>query len=255
MPQVLMQVPDRITTDISIIKEWSEVRNNLIRIGYDVVVLPSMIHQDINLSKQALVFEDKALVSVFFNDSHSAVREVQIADWLENHGYSTDNHYSTFCGEADTLIDSNLVWYGFGRESNFIFKKWLDKLFDESIYTIRPLQMHNEHLAVQPPISYLNQCFCPLSNGKLMWYPDAFGQHSQSIIRTWFTDRIEVTTADMLAMSCTAIVRGQNMIIPTVSNHLKRLLTEFGFNVIEQDMPMLVDKGIGCKSLIINVNE
>ena len=88
-----------------------------------------------------------------------------------------------------------------------------------------------------------------------MWYPEAFGQHSQMIIKSWFKDRIDVSTADMNAMACTAIARGENVIIPKVSNHLIRWLTEFGFNVVVQDMDALVDKRLGCKSLIINVNE
>jgi N-dimethylarginine dimethylaminohydrolase len=251
-----MQMPDKTTTtDVKIFKEWSELRNSLIRIGYDVIVLPKMQCQEMNLSKQAMLFEDKALVSVFLNDTASAVREVQFEEWLVAHTYTTENHYSSFCGEADTLISDNLVWLGVGKGTNFNYVRWVDNMFDKSIKTVRPIQIYNEHLAVQPPIDHLNQCFCPLANGVLMWYPEAFSQHSQMIIKSWFNNRIDVSTADMNAMACTAIGRGENVIIPKVSNHLIRWLTEFGFNVVVQDMDTLVDKRLGCKSLIINVNE
>jgi N-dimethylarginine dimethylaminohydrolase len=257
MQQILMQSPDvnPWTDKVKLIKEWSELRNNLIKIGIDVIVIPKIQGNDLNLSKRAFLFEDHAFISVFTSDKDSAVREVKLSDWIREHDFTPSNHYVVYCGEADTLIESNIVWYAFGRNSTFGYKYWLDKVFDKSIKTVRALQMHNDSLAVQPPIDYLNQCFCPLGHGKLMWYPEAFSKHSQMTIRTWFADRIEITSADLVSMACTAIVQGKNIIIPKVSNHLIRMLTESGFNVIVQDMPTLVDMGLGCKSLVINVNE
>ena len=257
MPQVLMQLPD-VSEELNgtmLIKEWSDLRNNLIRIGYDVIVLPKSLGASINFSELGMTFEDQAFVSVFSDSNASLAREVWMSDWFRDHQYKIHKHYSAFRSAADTILDSNVAWFGFGKNSSFEYKQWLDRVFDKSSFTVKPLQMHNEHLVVQPPISYLNQCFCPLTNGGLMWYPEAFGQHTQMTIRSWFKDRIEVTSSDMLAMACTAVVKGQSIIIPNVSTHLKRLLAEFGFYVIEQDMTAMVDKGLGCKSLIINVNE
>ena len=250
MPQVLMQMPKG---EVRVLQEWSELRNNLARLGVDVIVMPKQSDEP-DLSKRAFAFKDQALVAVFADDDRSVSDEIILADWLRDHQFTPTNHFSRFVG-SDLIIDKNHVWFGFGQHSNFEYKVWLDKIFDDTEKMVRPLQMSNESLVVQPSISYLNQCFCPLPNGELLWYPDAFSAHSRMVIESWYKNRIVVSISDLNAMACTAVCIKNSIIIPEVSMQLINKLIDLGYNVVQQNMRTLVDKRIGCKSLIISINE
>lgn len=158
----------------------------------------------------------------------------------------------SFEGAGDALYDrrKDILWMGFGFRTQLGFKPVLEAALEQYSCTVRPLQL------VDPRWYHLDTCFCPLDNGQLLWYPDAFAPHSQYTIRTWYPDAIAVTEEDALKFACNAVSVGDNLILPRCSDELKRRVEiEAGVTVTQVDMSQYLRSGGAAKCLTLELIE
>ncbi|NER06237.1 MAG: TIGR00300 family protein, partial [Okeania sp. SIO3C4] len=105
--------------------------------------------------------------------------------------------------------------------------------------------------------SHLDTCFCPLTGGYLLYYPPAFDSYSNRLIemRVPREKRITVAEADAVNFACNAVNINQTIIMNKVSESLKSLLTEVGFNIIETPLSEFLKAGGAAKCLTLRVTE
>lgn len=244
----------------SVVRQWSELRNVLVYLGADVIVLPQTpdyCPDAVFTANAGLVYGDAFIPSKFRHEER-AVEEPFFEKWYRERGYivhetpSAPRERHSFEGGGDALfnVDRSILWYGFGFRSSFSYKATLDAFFDDTSVIVRPLELVDESFY------HLDTCFCPLDTGELLWYPPAFSEYSQTVISSWYEGRsIEVKINDARKFACNAVSIGNNIVVPQITPYLKQQLTSRGYSVHEVDMSEFLMSGGACKCLTLEAVE
>ncbi|MBD2019869.1 TIGR00300 family protein, partial [Leptolyngbya sp. FACHB-36] len=104
---------------------------------------------------------------------------------------------------------------------------------------------------------HLDTCFCPLSNGYLLYYPPAFDAYSNRLIemRVPEAKRIAIDEADAVNFACNAVNVDHIVILNQASDDLKQRLTAAGFQVVETPLTEFLKAGGASKCLTLRVTE
>jgi lysine-ketoglutarate reductase/saccharopine dehydrogenase-like protein (TIGR00300 family) len=175
------------------------------------------------------------------------------AKWFDDAGFEiaelpTD---SPFEGEGDMLFQTSckngpILWAGYGVRSSLESHRLVSELVGVRVVSLRLVDQRFYHL---------DTCFTPLSQGRVMYYPEAFDEMSLREIRCRIReeDRLEVSKADAMHFACNALVIGETVVTNYASEPLKRRLSEWGHKVITcpVDEFMLAGGAVKCLSLIL----
>ena len=172
--------------------------------------------------------------------------------WFESYGYTVHELPKDlpFEGAGDALLDREGRWlwagYGFRTEldAHPLAAQWLDievlslRLMDERFY-------------------HLDTCFCPLTDGYLLYYPPAFDAYSNRLIemRLPTHKRIPIGEADAVNFACNAVNIDRVVIMNKASAGLKQQLTELGFQVLETPLTEFLKAGGAAKCLTLRLDE
>ena len=243
------------------VQQWSNLRNALSSAGADVIVIPHPPRDCPNAifaSNAGIVYHGR------FFSSHSKhperqAEELHFTNWFSSHNFSlflpelpeTRQKFS-FGGAGDAVFDrwKNLLWYGFGFCSTLAFKALLDEFFDLTEVIVHPLRL------VDPRLYRLDMCFCPLDNGMVLWYPGAFDNEAQDLIRSrYHTQNIEVSEEDALNFACNSVSIGDFLVTPIISNQLRNHLERNGITPIQVDLSEFKKSGGSAKCLTLEIVE
>jgi lysine-ketoglutarate reductase/saccharopine dehydrogenase-like protein (TIGR00300 family) len=154
----------------------------------------------------------------------------------------------TFEGEGDALFQPGhaLVWGGYGVRTSLQAYRHLADLLDVEIV---PLRLVDERFY------HLDTCFCPLSGGRVVYYPGAFDRESLEAIAARIppAQRIEVDAADALAFACNAVVVGSTFVANAASPGLRERLAAWGYAVAVCPVGEFLLAGGGVKCLTLHV--
>lgn len=248
-------------------QQWSLLRNQLLEVGADVIVLPKSpdyCPDAVFTANAGLVYHHHFLSSRFRHDERAA-EEPFFIKWFAEHDFSVHMHVDensqmrhqprkllSFEGAGDALFsaDKTTLWFGTGFRSTLNYKSILDEFFDDTDVIVRPLEL------VNPNFYHLDTCFCPLDTGELLWYPDAFSAHSQMVIESWYEGKnIKVSQQDADNFACNAVSVDHAIVMPKVSQDLEYQLENMGYWVYQCDMSEFMKSGGACKCLTLEINE
>jgi lysine-ketoglutarate reductase/saccharopine dehydrogenase-like protein (TIGR00300 family) len=104
---------------------------------------------------------------------------------------------------------------------------------------------------------HLDTCFCPLSDGTLLYYPPAFDFYSNRLIETRVpaAKRLVVGEADALAFACNAVNVGRSVILNQASAGLRQQLQTRGYDVVETPLSEFLKAGGAAKCLTLRLDE
>jgi lysine-ketoglutarate reductase/saccharopine dehydrogenase-like protein (TIGR00300 family) len=198
-----------------------------------------------------LVLGNTVVLSRFYHKERQG-EEPFFKQWFEEQGYTVYELPKDlpFEGAGDALLDREGRWlwsgYGFRSEldSHPLIARWLDievlslRLMDERFY-------------------HLDTCFCPLTNGYLLYYPPAFDSYSNRWIelRVPEAKRIAIAESDAVNFACNAVNIAQTIIVNKVSDGLRQRLESVGFEVIETPLTEFMKAGGAAKCLTLRVTE
>jgi N-dimethylarginine dimethylaminohydrolase len=116
------------------------------------------------------------------------------------------------------------------------------------------LRGHSVQL-VDPRFYHLDTCFCPLSDGTVLWYPPAFAQASQRSLRELLGDNlVELTDEEALAFGCNAVQVGQAVIAHHWSPRLAALLARRGYHPVSTPLTEFIKAGGSAKCLTLQLD-
>lgn len=198
-----------------------------------------------------LVLGDNVVLSRFFHKERQG-EEPFFKQWFEEQGYKVYELPKDlpFEGAGDALFDreGRWLWAGYGFRSELethpMIARWLDievlslRLMDERFY-------------------HLDTCFCPLSDGYLLYYPGAFDAYSNRLIelRVPAEKRIAIQEEDAVNFACNAVNIDHLIILNQASNELKQQLNSLGFQLIETPLTEFMKAGGAAKCLTLRVTE
>jgi len=198
-----------------------------------------------------LVLGKTVVLSRFFHKERQG-EEPYFKQWFESQGYTVHELPKDlpFEGAGDALLDreGRWLWAGYGFRSELDSHPYLAKWLDIEVVSLRLMDERFYHL---------DTCFCPLSGGYLLYYPQAFDAYSNRLIemRVPPEKRIAIEEADAVNFACNAVNIDQVVVMNQASDDLKKRLTAVGFEVIETPLTEFLKAGGAAKCLTLRVTE
>jgi lysine-ketoglutarate reductase/saccharopine dehydrogenase-like protein (TIGR00300 family) len=198
-----------------------------------------------------LILGNQVVLSRFLHPERQG-EEPFFQDWFEAQGHTVHTLPPDlpFEGAGDALLDREGRWlwagYGFRTEldAHALVAQWLN---------IEVLSLH----LMDERFYHLDTCFCPLTDGYLLYYPPAFDAYSNRLIelRVPAEKRIAIDEPDAINFACNAVNIDRTVIMNQVSDDLKAQLTALGFEVVETPLTEFLKAGGAAKCLTLRVTE
>lgn len=198
-----------------------------------------------------LVLGDRVVLSRFLHPERQG-EEPHFQQWFEDQGFKVHVLPADlpFEGAGDALFDrgNHCLWAGYGfrteLDSHTLVAQWLDvevlslRLMDDRFY-------------------HLDTCFCPLTDGYLLYYPPAFDAYSNRLIemRVPAEKQIVVEEPDAVNFACNAVNIDRVVIMNRVSEDLKERMAAAGFTVVETPLTEFLKAGGAAKCLTLRTTE
>lgn len=234
------------------VEQWQKLHFILKDHSIVDLVAPQLGWPDMVFTANAgLVLGQTVVLSRFFHKERQG-EEPYFKEWFESQGYTVHELPKDlpFEGAGDALLDreGRWLWAGYGFRSELDSHPYIAKWLDIEVVSLRLMDERFYHL---------DTCFCPLSGGYLLYYPEAFDAYSNRLIemRVAPEKRIAITEADAVNFACNAVNIGQIVVMNKVSEDLKKRLTAAGFEVIETPLSEFLKAGGAAKCLTLRVTE
>ena len=198
-----------------------------------------------------VVVDDRVVLARFFHPERQG-EEPWFQSWFESQGYRVTLLPADlpFEGAGDALLDRSggWLWAGYGFRSELAAHPLLAEALAVEVLSLRLMDERFYHL---------DTCFCPLSDGTLLYYPPAFDFYSNRLIETRVpaAKRLVVGEADALAFACNAVNVGRSVILNQVSAGLRQQLQTRGYDVVETPLSEFLKAGGAAKCLTLRLDE
>ena len=240
--------------DIELAKaQWCELRDTISEHA-DVVEmaavpdLPDMVFT----ANAGAVYGNKAIASHFMPHERRP-EEPHFKQWFRDNGFellALDEKIG-FEGAGDCLRDRGgpWLWTGYGFRTEIEAHKEIQEYFDD-------LELVSIKL-VDSRFYHIDTCFCPLTDGFLMYHPPAFDYDSRIAIESRIPPhkRIIVDTLDAGDFACNAVNVGDTVFLNKASDPLKARLMLAGFKVKEVNLSEFLKAGGSAKCLTLKLTE
>ncbi|MDK1021918.1 MAG: TIGR00300 family protein [Candidatus Hydrogenedentes bacterium] len=230
--------------------QWEGLRDTLAKLADIESIEPVEGLPDMPFVANAgLLYGDTFIPSRFRFPQRQGESE-HFVEWFREHGYRIEalQDSGSFEGEGDALFQPGeaLLWCGYGvRTSLQVYKDIAERIGVE----IALLRLVDERFY------HLDTCFCPLPDGRVMFYPHAFDQDSRALIRERVAkeNRIEVPASDALRFACNAVAVGDTLISNYAGSELRERLGDWGYAVETCPLDEFILAGGAAKCLVLHL--
>lgn len=231
-------------------EKWTEFKNLLINnLGVEILTMePQPGLPDITFTANAaLIYKNRAVISRFRYKERQR-EETFFAEWFRKTGFIVEFLPENICfeGAGDALFSGDTLYAGYVPRSDKDAYPYISKLLDIRVVPFELIDSRFYHL---------DTCFCPLTDGYLMYYPGAFNEHDNKIIENEFPEekRIPVTEEEAVKFSCNAVCIDKSIIMNHSTERLKDKLNEEGFETHEIDFSEFIKAGGSAKCLTLKL--
>ncbi len=130
-----------------------------------------------------------------------------------------------FEGAGDAIFDRGrgIMWMGHGQRSSPQARHTIEQVFGIPTLSLE---------LVDPRFYHLDTCFCLLSGGEVLYYPEAFSEAGRAQIRAVAgAQRIEAGADDALHLGVNSVCIGRDVVMCHCSGPLRELLVARGYRV------------------------
>lgn len=234
------------------VSQWQGLHHLLKEYAIVDLVQPQQGWPDMVFTANAgLVLGNQVVLSRFFHKERQG-EEPHFKAWFAAQGYTIHElpRDLPFEGAGDALLDreGRWLWAGYGFRSELDSHAYLAEWLDIEVLSLRLMDERFYHL---------DTCFCPLTDGYLLYYPPAFDAYSNHLIerRVPAAKRIVVSEVDADNFACNAVNIDRTIILNRASNDLKQRLGSLGFTVIETPLTEFLKAGGAAKCLTLRTTE
>ncbi|MEL6352639.1 MAG: TIGR00300 family protein [Cyanobacteria bacterium J06627_28] len=232
--------------------QWSQLHTVLKDHAEVELVTPQKGWPDMVFTANAgLVLGDRVVLSRFFHAERQG-EEPHFQKWFEDNGYTVYTLPTSlpFEGAGDALLDraGGWLWAGYGFRSELDSHPHLAEWLDVEVLSLRLIDNRFYHL---------DTCFCPLTDGYLLYYPEAFDTYSNRLIEMRVPEdkRIAINEVDAVNFACNTVNIGRVVVMNQASDELKQRLQNRGFTVVETPLTEFLKAGGAAKCLTLKMTE
>ncbi len=232
--------------------QWENLHRALNQVARVMLVEPQPGWPDMVFTANAgLVRKGVVAISHFLHPERQG-EESHFRKWFDDVGFSVCEMPSAtpFEGEGDALFeaDGSRLWAGYGVRTMQSSHLHLRDLWGVEVISLR---------LVDPRFYHLDTCFCPLTDGYLLYFPAAFDAEANAKIEMRYSKerRIPVQEVDALRFACNAINVGRSILLNEVSSELCSRLEARGFQVVQVRLTEFLKAGGAAKCLALRLSE
>src|ERR1039458_2728940 len=232
--------------------QWKVLHNAVAKIADVLLVEPQPGSPDMVFTANAGLVRDGIVALSSFHHRERQGEEAHFRRWFSESGFAVRDipRVTPFEGEGDALFeaDGSRLWAGFGPRTLEDSHRRLTELWGVEVVSLR---------LIDPRFYHLDTCFCPLSNGDVMYYLPAFDRESQLKIEARYSNkqRIQVAEADALRFACNAVNVGRTILLNEISDELSAELELRGFQIVQLDLTEFLKAGGAAKCLVLRLSE
>ena len=234
------------------VQQWQKLHHTLKDLAIVDLVTPQKGLPDMVFTANAgLVLGDNVVISRFYHPERQG-EEPHFKTWFEDNDFNVFELPKDlpFEGAGDALLDreGRWLWAGYGFRSELDSHPHIAKWLDIEVLSLRLIDDRFYHL---------DTCFCPLTGGYLLYYPEAFDSYSNHLIerRVPAEKRIAIAEADAVNFACNSVNVEQMVVMNKASDSLKQRLGDLGFTVIETPLTEFLKAGGAAKCLTLRITE
>jgi len=234
------------------IQQWQGLHDIIKDLAKVHLVDPAKGWPDMVFTANAgLILGDKVVLSRFMHKERQG-EEPYFKTWFESQGCTVYEMPPElpFEGAGDALFDreGRWLWAGYGFRSELDAYTHVTKWLDIEVLSLRLMDNRFYHL---------DTCFCPLTDGYLLYYPHAFDAYSNHLIEMQVPaqKRIIVEESDAINFACNSVNIDRTIIMNKASDRLKQQLTNVGFTIKETPLTEFLKAGGAAKCLTLRITE
>jgi lysine-ketoglutarate reductase/saccharopine dehydrogenase-like protein (TIGR00300 family) len=234
------------------VEQWQKLYHVIKEHAIVDLVTPARGWPDMVFTANAgLVLGNNVVLSRFFHKERQG-EEPHFKQWFEENSFTVYELPKDlpFEGAGDALFDreGRWLWAGYGFRSELDSHPYIAKWLDTEVLSLRLIDERFYHL---------DTCFCPLSGGYLLYYPQAFDAYSNRLIELRIPpDKlIPIEEADAVNFACNAVNINSIVIMNKASESLRQRLGAVGYQVIETPLTEFLKAGGASKCLTLRVTE
>lgn len=201
---------------------------------------------DLVFTANAGVLHNGTAVISRFRHRERRGEEEHFARWFREHGYRVIllDEGCYFEGAGDLLGFPDTWFAGYRQRSDITAHRVLSEIYGKEIL---PLEL------VTSRFYHLDTCFCPLSNGELLYYPPAFDAYAQATISDHVDERrrLVVSHAEAARFACNAVCVGRHVVLPSGCPETTAMLEDRGYTPHPVDLDQFLKSGGSAKCLTL----
>lgn len=164
--------------------------------------------------------------------------------WFLEHGYEVEPihepHY--WEGEGDVLPAGEHIFAGHRFRTEERALDHLDELLGRPVVRLE---------LVDPRFYHLDTCFCPLGDGRAMYYPPAFSDAARTALAERIPDLIAVPREEAERFACNALVVDDAVVMNAGCDATRSALSTRGLHPIETPTDEFIKAGGSVKCLVL----
>ena len=227
--------------------QWQSLHDTLQSLGCQIDLLaPQPGLPDLVFTANAGLVIGRRFILSNFRHKERRGEEVHFERWFAEHGFEVVKLPSKlmFEGEGDALLCGDVLFCGYKYRSDIRSHLRLAEILGCLVVSVE---------LVDERFYHLDTCFCPLPDGGAMWFPDAFDEYGQRVIRDRCAGLIATAPEEAAQFACNAVVLDREVVLPAGCPKLCGALAERGYRTHELAMGEFIKAGGACKCLTLFV--
>jgi len=164
--------------------------------------------------------------------------------WFNARGYDII-HLPERCyfeGEGDLLRCGDMWFAGYRIRSDITSHQRIAEIIEQEILS---LELTNSWFY------HLDTCFCPLADGRALFYPGAFDPYARQVLENRVPELIAVSEREAARFACNAVVDGNRIVMNDGCPELRRTLEACGYAVFDTPLEEFIKAGGSAKCLAL----
>lgn len=229
--------------------QWHNLVETLGKLGIDVEIinqqkgLPDMVFA----ADQALIKNKNLVLSSF----HYKQRQAEVAKylpWFEKNSFIIHRlpkpYFFEGSGECVWLGETLLVGTGFRNSPGVC--EFLSAYLDVETKCLE---------LINPRFYHLDTCLCPINEATAFYYPQAFSQKSQEVLKKLVKNLVPFTDKEANNFAANSLVTDHHVVMQKGNKKFASILTDLGYETIEIDVSEFMKSGGGIHCLVQTLEE
>jgi N-dimethylarginine dimethylaminohydrolase len=227
------------------VAQWEALKQTYLDLGHTVAEIdPIPGLPDMVFAANGATVYDGRVYGAQFKFAERAAEAPAYLSWFASRGFETYPAKEVNEGEGDLLVVGETLLAGTGLRTDHAAHAEVQELFGLPTITLQ---------LVDPRFYHLDTALTVLSGSNVAYYPAAFSEGSQSVLRRMFPDAVIASAEDAAMLGLNAVCDDKHVILPEQARGLAKQYVAGGFVPVPVDMSELLKAGGGPKCCTLQI--